>query len=74
MLPDVSNQVWTLVVTGKKPVRSSKATFNLLIHGNKMSYERDPSPANVRQLVAKTHGFLKQFESIFVNEIAEILK
>ena len=74
MLPDIDHPVWLQIVTGKKPVQSSKATFNLLIHGNKMSYERDPSPDNVRQLIAKTHSFFTQYQSIFASEIAKILE
>ena len=37
MLPDVSNPVWMQIVTGKRTVQSTKATFNLLIQNNKMS-------------------------------------
>jgi hypothetical protein len=72
MLPDVDNPVWVLFVTGKKPVQSSKATVNLLIHSNKMNYEMDASPANVKKLVAKTHSFFTQYEAIFSSEIAKI--
>lgn len=74
MLPNLNDPVWTQIVTGKKPMRSNKATINLLIHGNKMSCERDPSPANVKQLVAKTYEFFAKYESIFPDEIASILK
>ena len=73
MLPDVDHPIWILFVTGKKPVQSDKVTINMMIQGNKMSYERDPSPANVQLLVAKTHSFLRKFEAIFYNEIAKIL-
>ena len=73
MLPDVNQSVWAQFVMGKKPVRSNKATINMLIHNNKASYERDPSPANVKHLVAKTHAFFSQFQAIFTNELAEIL-
>jgi hypothetical protein len=74
MLPDVNHPVWSQFVIGKKPVHSTKATINMLVHGNKMSYERDPSPANVKHLIAKSHSFLTQFQSILTSEIAEILK
>lgn len=74
MLPDVSHPAWTQFVTGKKPLQSGKATLNLLIQSNKMSYERDPSPANVRQLATKTHRFFSHFEAIFSSEIATILE
>jgi len=74
MLPDVSNPVWMQIVTGKRTVQSTKATFNLLIQNNKMSYERDPSPANVTRLLAKTHEFFTKYEAIFSTEISTILK
>jgi hypothetical protein len=74
MLPGVNDPVWMQIVTGKKPIRSTKATINLLIQSNKMSYERDPSPLNVAGLIAKTHGLFARFRSIFGTEIEEILK
>jgi signal recognition particle receptor subunit beta len=73
MLPDVDHPIWIQFVTGKKPVQSNKATINMLIQSNKMNYERDPSPENVKYLAEKTHKFLKQFEAIFYNEIYKIL-
>lgn len=72
MLPAVNHPGWIQLITGKMPVQSSKATLNLLIHSNKMSYERDPSPANVKDLIAKSHTFLTKYESLFASEIAKI--
>jgi hypothetical protein len=74
MLPDIDHPVWIQFVTGKKPVQSSKATVNLLIHSNKMNYERDASPENVKTLVAKTRSFFVQYETLFAAEIAKILE
>jgi hypothetical protein len=74
MLPDARHPVWIQIVTGKKTAQSSKATFNLLIQNNKMSYERDPSPDNVARLIAKTRDFFVKYESIFPVEISTILK
>jgi hypothetical protein len=73
MIPDVQHPVWVQIVTGKKQLISSKTTFNMLIHNNKMSYERDPSPRNIQQLIAKTHKFMAQFESVFASEVTQIL-
>lgn len=73
MLPAIDHPVWTQLVTGKKHVQSDKTTINLLIHSNKMSYERDPSPANVKQLASKTRGFFAQYEALFAGDIAKIL-
>jgi hypothetical protein len=74
MVPEASHPVWQELITGKRAIQSSKATLNLLIQSNKMSYERDRSPANLRQLVAKTHVFFVQFESLFSAELAQMLK
>jgi hypothetical protein len=74
MLPDIDHPVWVQFVTGKRPVQSSKATVNLLIHSNKMNYDRDSSPANVKALVAKTHSFFTQYETLFAAEISKILE
>jgi hypothetical protein len=55
-------------------LESRKPTVNLLIHSNKLSYERDQSPANVRQIAEKTHHFFSQYEVLFPAEIAQILR
>jgi len=73
-IPDVSHPAWARFVTGKVAVQCSKATFNLLVHSNKMNYERDSSSANVKLLIAKSHEFLTKFQSIFANEVATIFK
>lgn len=72
MLPALDHPGWTELITGRKQVQSSKATFNMLVHSNQMSYERDPSPANVNDLIAKSHAFLSKYESLFTSEIARI--
>lgn len=72
MLPGVDHPVWAQFVSGKKPLQSSKATVNLLVHANKMNYEKDPSPENVKLLVKKTHSFFAQYESLFASDIAKI--
>jgi len=74
MLPAVDHPGWTQLITGKKQVQSSKATFNMLIHSNQMNYEKDPSPGNVKDLIAKSHSFLTKYESLFTSEIAKIFE
>ena len=74
MLPDINHPVWVEFVTGTKPLHSTKTTINMLVHNNKTSYENDPSPENVKKLVARTHDFLTQFQTLFAIEVAEILK
>ena len=74
MLPDRSHPVWEQIASGKKPVQSQRPTVNLLLQANKMSYERDQSPANLRQLADKTHHFFSQYEALFSAEIAQIFR
>jgi hypothetical protein len=74
MVPDASHPVWEQIATGRKPLESRRPTVNLLIHANKMSYERDQSRQNVRLLAQKTHSFFNQYEALFPAEIAQILR
>ncbi|MGA2350343.1 MAG: hypothetical protein ABSF70_07920 [Terracidiphilus sp.] len=73
MLPDVNQPVWKNVVSGEKALRSSKATVNLLVQGSKMSYGRDPSLANVQQLIVKMHSFFTRYESSFPEEVSQLI-
>ena len=74
MLPDVNDPVWKQIVTGNKTVQTGKATINLLIQSSKMSYGRDPSPANLELLVAKVHSFFARYEATFTSEIEQIFR
>lgn len=74
MLPDIHQPVWVEFVTGRKRIQSSKATINMMIHSNQMSYERNTSPANLQDLIAKTYNFFAKYESIYGPEIAQITK
>jgi hypothetical protein len=73
MLPAVNHPVWTHIVTGKRPVESGKLAINLFVKNNKMSLEKDRSPANVQQLAARTHAFFTQYEKMFAAELEKIL-
>jgi hypothetical protein len=74
MIPAIDHPIWVKIVTGKVPVQSSKLAINLLIQNNKMDYEKDPSPARLKQLVARTHQFFCQYELAFSAEFAKILR
>ena len=73
MLPAANHPVWTQIATGKKPIQSGKLAINLFMQNNKSSLDRDPSPANVQKLAAKTYEFFHQYEKIFANEFEKIL-
>ncbi len=73
MLPTAKHPIWTQIATGKRPVQSQKLAINLFVKSNKMSLERDASPANVQQLAARTHAFFTQYEKTFAAEFEKIL-
>jgi len=73
MLPAANHPVWTQIATGRRPVQSEKLAINLFIKNNKMSLERDASPANVQQLAARTYAFFIQYEKMFAAEFEKIL-
>jgi len=65
MIPASNHAVWTQIATGAKTINSGKLAINLLVQANKLSYESDRSPANVKQLAAKTYSFLCSLRSYF---------
>ena len=73
MLPAANHRVWSELATGKKPIRGDNLAINLLAKSNHMSFERDPSQANVEQLAAKTYKFFVQYEKMFASEFTKIL-
>ena len=73
MLPAVTHRVWGEIATGKRPIRSDNLAVNLLVKSNHMSFERDPSQANVEQLAVKTYKFFVQYEKFFGKEFDKIL-
>lgn len=73
MLPTATHRVWGEIATGRKPIRSDNLAINLLVKSNHMSFERDPSQANVQQLATKTYKFFVQYEKLFASEFDKIL-
>jgi hypothetical protein len=73
MLPAATHRVWSEIATGRKPISSDNLAINLLVKSNHMSFERDPSQANVQQLVTKTYNFFVQYEKCFASEFDKIL-
>jgi hypothetical protein len=73
MLPAATHRVWSEIATGKIPIRSDNLAINLLVKSNHLSFERDPSLANVQQLANKTYKFFVQYEKFFPSEFDKIL-
>jgi hypothetical protein len=72
MLPNVSHPVWKQIVSGERKVQTGLVSINLFIQSCKMSYNRDPSPENLDQLVSKMHGFFSRYQSAFTTEITQL--
>jgi hypothetical protein len=73
MIPPLHNLVWTQIVTGRKPVTSTKLAINLLVKNVQMSYARDQSPENVQVLVQRAREFFTTNERVFDEEFKRIL-
>jgi len=69
MVPPQQNYIWTDIVTGKRPVTSSKLAINLMVKNVQMSFERAHSPANVQALTLRVHEFFTQNEPDFRRRI-----
>lgn len=74
MVPSASHPVWEQFAMGRKQIPSTKSTLNLLVQHNKMCYERDQSPANVKVLANYSFEFFTKFESLFSSELAVLTK
>ena len=73
MLPAANHHVWTQIATGKRPVQSDRLAINLFVKNNKMSFEKDSSPANVQQLAARSYEFFIKYEKLFAADFEKIL-
>jgi hypothetical protein len=63
MLPVADHSIWIQIATGKRPIHGDNLAINLLAQKNKLSYVKNPSPANVKQLALKTYQFFTQRHS-----------
>jgi len=68
MISPVADPLWKRFVTGRKQLNSSKLAISILEKNIRLSYQRDPSPANVQLLVQKAHEFFTKYETVFVEE------
>lgn len=73
MVPPLQDHIWTDIVTGKRPVASSKLSINLMVMNVRMSSDRDHSPANIQALSLRVHEFFTNNERIFDEEFKRIL-
>lgn len=73
MVPPLHSYAWTDIVTGKRPVTSSKLAINLMVKSVQMKYEHNRSAENVRSLVQRVHEFFTANERIFAEEFKRIL-
>ncbi len=72
MISPAADPLWKRFVTGRRKLNSPKLAISILEKNIRMSYQRDPSPANVEVLVKKAHDFFTRYESVFLEEFATI--
>ena len=72
MVPAVEHRAWRELVVGKRTVTTTKFGFNLLLTNNQIYYKKDPSEANVAQLIQQTHDFLAKNEILYQTELSQI--
>jgi hypothetical protein len=74
MLPPKQSPVWREFATGKRSLNSSKLAINLMAKSVQVSYQRDPSPANVEVLADRVREFFAQYEKGFADEFSRMLR
>jgi hypothetical protein len=73
MLPPTSHPIWKGLITGEKQLKSANVGINMLLYNSSLKYKRDPSPANLRQLVQHIYDYFAKFERTLQAEIQQIL-
>ena len=68
MISPVADPLWKRFVTGRRQLNSPKLAISILEKNIRLSYQRDPSAANILILVKKAHDFFTKYESVFVEE------
>jgi len=74
MMPPAADPLWKRFVTGQVELNSPKLAISLLEKTVRVSYQLDPSPANVQILVLKVHAFFTRYEHVFQEEFQAILR
>jgi hypothetical protein len=72
MIPPTNHQVWRKLIVGEKTLRSSNVGINMLIFNSTIRSKRDPSPANVSQLVQHAHEYFTKFERVLQDEVKQL--
>jgi hypothetical protein len=73
MIPPTNHPVWRRLITAEKNLQSSNVGINMLLFNSTMRYKRDPSTANLNQLVSHAHEYFTKFEKVLPAEVKQLL-
>ena len=71
-IPNKSDEVWKLLVTGQKPYKFKVVPASMLLARIISSTQHDNSPENVSQCVEETYNFFVRYEPILQTDIKKL--
>jgi hypothetical protein len=72
MIPDKSEKIWTLLVTGKKTYQYKVLPVSVLLSRMLLSTQKDNSPENIQHCIDETYNFFVRYETILKKDIENI--
>ncbi len=72
IIPHKSNQIWKLLVTGKRKCRCHLVPATILLERIINSTQHDDSPENIQQCVEETYNFFMRYQPILTKDIKEL--
>jgi hypothetical protein len=73
MIPPLNSPIWGELVTGRRPMTSTKLAVNLLSTSVSLEYKRDPTPAKIAQLAQRVREFFVKYEVAFAADFQKML-
>lgn len=72
MIPNESDEIWTLLVTGRKQYKFQVVPANMLLARMMRSTQRDSSPENIQKCVEETYKFFVRYQAILTDDIKKL--
>jgi hypothetical protein len=72
MVPPSKHPEWKKLVTGERDLKTTQLAINMLLTNIRLKYKRDPSPANVNQLIEHMRELFVKFENTFKAELNQL--
>lgn len=72
MIPDKSDKIWALLVTGQKQHKFQVVPANMLLARMIRSTQRDSSLENIQGCVEETYKFFVRYQAILMNDIEKL--